>query len=61
VPQAPSPPPAFGGGKPAGVPAYAGYVTGFHAVQSYLRKTGKTAAEATLVPSAEILRVAGYF
>jgi uncharacterized protein YjaZ len=50
-----------GGGKPAGVPAYSGYATGFHAVQAYLRKTGKTAAEATLVPAVEILRQGAYF
>lgn len=52
---------AFGGGQPVGVPAYAGYVTGFHLVQAYLRKTGQTAAQATLVPSAEIVRFAAYF
>ena len=52
---------AFGGGKPLGVPAYAGYAVGYHVVQAYLRKTGKTAAEAPLIPSAEILRVADYF
>lgn len=52
---------AFGGGEPVGVPTYAGYATGFHVVQAYLRKTGKSAAEATLVPSAEILRVASLF
>lgn len=49
------------GGQPAGVPTYAGYATGYHLVQSYLRKTGKTAAEATLVPTTEIVRAAGYF
>jgi uncharacterized protein YjaZ len=52
---------AFGGDQPVGVPAYAGYAVGFQVVQAYLRKTGKTAAEATLVPSAEILRVADFF
>jgi uncharacterized protein YjaZ len=52
---------AVGGGQPVGVPTYAGYATGFHAVQAYLRKTGKSAAEATLVPAAEILREGAYF
>lgn len=52
---------AFGGGAPVGVPAYAGYATGFHLVQAYLRRTGKTAAEATLVDTAEILSVGNYF
>jgi uncharacterized protein YjaZ len=32
----------------------------FHLVQAYLRKTGQTAAEATLIPSAEIVRVADF-
>jgi uncharacterized protein YjaZ len=44
-----------------GVPTYAGYATGFHAVQAYLRKSGKSAAEATLVSAAEILREGAYF
>lgn len=49
------------GGKPMGVPTYAGYAAGFHLVQAYLHKTGKTAAQATLVPAAEIVEKAGYF
>lgn len=49
------------GGKPKGVPTHAGYAVGYHLVQAYLRRTGKSAAEATLVPSAEIVRVAEYF
>ena len=52
---------AFGGARAVGVPAYAGYVAGFHLLQTYLRKTGQTAAQATLVPSAEIVRTAGFF
>ncbi|HYG57052.1 MAG TPA: DUF2268 domain-containing putative Zn-dependent protease [Symbiobacteriaceae bacterium] len=52
---------AWAGQEPKGVPAYAGYATGFHTVQAYCRKTGKSVAEATLVPSAEILRVADWF
>jgi len=49
------------GVEPMGVPTHAGYAIGYHLVQAYLGKTGKTAAEATLVPSDEIVRVADYF
>lgn len=49
------------GGRPRGVPTHAGYAVGYHLVQAYLRRAGKSAAEATLVPSSEIVRVAEYF
>lgn len=49
------------GVEPLGVPAHAGYAVGYHVVQAYLRAAGCTAAEATLRPSAEIVRTARYF
>lgn len=49
------------GAPPRGIPTHAGYAVGYHVVQAYLRKTGKSAAEATLVPSGEVVRVADYF
>lgn len=48
------------GAKPLGAPAYAGYAVGYRLVQAYLQKTGKSAAEATFVPSNEIIGVADY-
>lgn len=48
------------GAPPRGVPAHAGYAVGYHLVQAYLAKTGLTVVEATLMPSAEIVRVAEY-
>jgi uncharacterized protein YjaZ len=44
-----------------GLPAYAGYAVGFHLVQAYLQRTGKSAAAATILPAAEIIAQAGYF
>lgn len=49
------------GGTPVGMPNYGGYAVGYHLVQAYLRRTGKTVAEATLTPSAEILQGSDYF
>src|SRR5690606_33808585 len=37
----------------AGVPAYAGYAIGYHVVQAYLKRTGKSVVEATFVPAQE--------
>lgn len=45
----------------AGVPQYAGYAVGYHLVQAYLRRSGKSAAEATVLPAAEIIAGAAYF
>jgi uncharacterized protein YjaZ len=45
----------------AGVPDYAGYALGYRTVRRYLERTGKTAAEATFVPSAEIIAASGFF
>ncbi|MDX2005355.1 MAG: DUF2268 domain-containing putative Zn-dependent protease [Meiothermus sp.] len=43
-----------------GLPDYAGYSLGYALVQAYLRRSGKTAAEATYVPWREIVEQSGY-
>ncbi|MCA9837212.1 MAG: hypothetical protein KC422_09855 [Trueperaceae bacterium] len=44
-----------------GIPDYAGYTVGFELVQTYLRRSGKTATEATYIPWEEIVNESGYF
>lgn len=44
-----------------GMPPYGGYAVGYHVVQAYLRRTGKSVEEATFVPADEIVRESGYF
>ena len=46
------------GGK---IVPFAGYALGYRAVQAYLARTGRSAAEATFLPAAEILAESGYF
>lgn len=41
---------------PAGMLYCAGYSCGYHMVKYYLEKTGKSIAEATILPAEEILR-----
>ena len=45
----------------AGLPPFAGYAVGYHLVQAYLHATGRSAAEATVIPATEIIAAAGYF
>ncbi len=45
----------------AGVPAYAGYAIGYHVVQAYLKRTGRSVVEATFVPAREIIAESGFF
>jgi uncharacterized protein YjaZ len=45
----------------AGVPNFAGYATGYRVVRQYLQRTGKTVAEATFLPSHEIIAESGFF
>lgn len=47
--------------EPLGMPDYGGYAVGYHVVQAYLRRTGKTIQETTFVPAAEIVAESGYF
>lgn len=41
---------------PVGMPYCAGYACGYHMVKFYLKKTGKSIMEATILPANEILR-----
>lgn len=49
------------GQTPVGLPYAAGYAYGYHLVQDYLKKTGKTIIEATVTPTQEILEAAQDF
>lgn len=46
-----------------GIPYCGGYAAGYHAIRAYLRKTGKTAAEATkdFIDGEDIVKQSGYF
>ncbi|MBP2620590.1 DUF2268 domain-containing protein [Streptococcus panodentis] len=43
------------GQLPVGLPYAAGYAYGYHLIQAYLKKTGKSIIEATVTPTEEIL------
>lgn len=45
----------------AGLPYCAGYACGYHLIKHYLRKTGKSIVEATLLPAGEILEASEDF
>jgi uncharacterized protein YjaZ len=49
------------GRSKAGVPKFAGYAMGYRVVRQYLRRTGKSVAEATFLPSREIIAESGFF
>jgi uncharacterized protein YjaZ len=51
----------FGHEAVGGMPTFGGYAVGYHAVQAYLKRTGKTIEEATFVSGEEIMRESGYF
>lgn len=44
-----------------GIPYCGGYAVGYHAVQDYIKRTGISAAEATILDGDEIMRLSGYF
>ncbi len=46
---------------PVGLPYCAGYACGYHLVQHYLRKTGQSILDATILPAREILDAVGDF
>jgi uncharacterized protein YjaZ len=52
---------ASGGLPQAGVPAYAGYAIGYRVVQAYLKRTGKSVVETTLIPAREIIAKSRFF
>lgn len=49
------------GGEPVGLPYCAGYACGYYLIKYYLKKTGKSIAEATILPASEILAEAEGF
>ncbi len=51
----------MGHGEGVGVPLYAGYALGYRVVQAYLRRTGRSVAEATFVPAMEIIEQSEFF
>lgn len=46
---------ALQGFTPVGLPYCAGYACGYHLVKYYLKKTGKSIVEASILPASEIL------
>lgn len=44
-----------------GMPDYGGYAIGYRVVQAYLKRTGKSATEATFVSAKEIIAESGFF
>lgn len=48
------------GYTPQGLPDFAGYSIGYHIVQAYIERTGRTAAEVTYVPWREIVEKSRY-
>lgn len=47
---------AMRGIDPVGMPYCAGYACGYHLIKYYLKKTGKTIYEATITPTADIIK-----
>jgi uncharacterized protein YjaZ len=50
----------FDGSELTGIPAFAGYAIGYHAVQALLKKTGITVEKATLIDGETIIKESGY-
>lgn len=44
-----------------GMPTYGGYAVGYHVVQAFLQRSGKTIEEATFLPAEEIVKGSGVF
>jgi uncharacterized protein YjaZ len=44
-----------------GMPTYGGYTIGYHVVQAYLERSGRTIEEATFVSADEIVAESGFF
>jgi uncharacterized protein YjaZ len=44
-----------------GIPYCGGYAVGYHAAQAYIRKSGISAAAATILDGDEIMKMSGYF
>lgn len=44
-----------------GMPTYGGYAIGYHVVQAFLKRTGRTIEEATFLPAQQIVEESGFF
>ncbi len=44
-----------------GMPTHGGYAIGYHVVQAFLKRTGRTIEEATFLPAAQIVAESGFF
>lgn len=44
-----------------GMPTYGGYTIGYHVVQAYLKRSGRTIEEATFIPADEIVAESHFF
>jgi uncharacterized protein YjaZ len=44
-----------------GMPTYGGYAIGYHVVQAFLKRSGRTIEEATFLPAEEIVAGSGFF
>jgi uncharacterized protein YjaZ len=51
----------YSGLQAVGVSPFAGYALGYRVVQAYLKRTGKRVADATFVPTSEIIAESGVF
>jgi uncharacterized protein YjaZ len=50
------------GYKPlGGMPTYGGYAIGYHVVQAFLKRSGRSIEEATFLPATEIVAGSGFF
>jgi uncharacterized protein YjaZ len=50
----------FDGFEPIGIPAFADYAIGYHAVQAFLKKTGISVEKATFIDGETIIKESGY-
>lgn len=44
-----------------GMPTHGGYAIGYHVVQAYMKRTGKSIEEVTFLPASEIVAGSGFF
>ncbi|GIP38572.1 hypothetical protein J31TS4_18520 [Paenibacillus sp. J31TS4] len=52
---------SFEGAEASGIPPYSGYAVGYHAVQSFLKNTGVSIEQATVLEGEEIMERSKYF
>lgn len=51
----------YAGIEDVGVPTFAGYALGYHLVQEWRRRTGKSTVDATVLPWRQIIEESGFF